>query len=313
VPEIPSFSFTSIREEDVSGTMLFVGDIMLARRVEALMNSNGSGYPFAYLRDRIAYADVAVGNFEGSVPEVHVPTPELTYRFSVRSEHFSALKDVGFDVLSLANNHALDFGTEGLSNTQALCIREEIICGGDPLNRTSTTTVIMVGDTRVGILFLHTLYAFPSREALSTTLDSLTTESEVQIAYIHWGDEYKKTPNESERRLAHALIDAGADTIVGHHPHVIQTIEHYRGSPIIYSLGNFVFDQYFSDDVKTGLMVEFTIQRGKIEYALIPIASIEEQSRPALLLGSARDAVLEALLPQMDSVHQTLEYLHPVP
>jgi hypothetical protein len=60
-------------------------------------------------------------------------------------------------------------------------------------------------------------------------------------------------------------------------------------------------------------MVEFTIQRGKIEYALIPIASIEEQSRPALLLGSARDAVLEALLPQMDSVHQTLEYLHPVP
>jgi poly-gamma-glutamate synthesis protein (capsule biosynthesis protein) len=113
--------------------------------------------------------------------------------------------------------------------------------------------------------------------------------------YVHWGDEYTRAPRETDRALAHALIDFGADAIVGHHSHVIGALELYKGVPIFYSLGNLIFDQYFSPDVQEGILVELTLQEDRYVFEVIPYETYSVRSQPNVLLGEARSRVLNTL------------------
>jgi poly-gamma-glutamate synthesis protein (capsule biosynthesis protein) len=101
--------------------------------------------------------------------------------------------------------------------------------------------------------------------------------------YVHWGNEYELKHSEQQEALAHYVIDSGIDAVIGHHPHVVQDIEIYNGKPIFYSLGNFIFDQYFSGDVQTGLVVKVYIQKDTITYTLVPISSIGRASQPYIM------------------------------
>lgn len=284
------------------GTMLFTGDIMLARMVERYMNDSGAGYPFLGTAERIADADVAVGNFESTVPEVHVPTPNFTFSFSVTEEHFGALKDVGFDALSFANNHAYDFGREGYTNTKEICVKENMQCFGHPIEAPGDTVVLEAGSTKVGLVGLHTLFAAPSMEAVADTLRSMEEESDIQIAYVHWGDEYILTHNTAQETFAHTLIDMGFDAVIGHHPHVVQDIEIYNEKPIFYSLGNFVFDQYFDTEVQQGLVVELTFKKKYIEYELVPVSAIQTRSQPHIVEGTEGEGRISDLLDRSHGV-----------
>ncbi len=264
-----------------STTLLFVGDIMLARAVETRMMQFGIDYPFTALGDTLISPDVTIGNFEGTVSPVHYHTPDFTFHFSVKPEYLAYLKIAGFDVLSLANNHSLDYGTTSLAHTRALCEVYGLVCGGEPKGLSALSTkVVGSGEYRVGMLFIHTLYGVPSTSTLKTYIEKLSAESDVQVAYVHWGEEYALTHTAVQETLAHTLIDTGIDAVIGHHPHVVQDVALYSGKPIFYSLGNFIFDQFFSDAVQQMVGVAMKITDREISYTLVPFSSFDTRSQP---------------------------------
>ncbi len=265
----------------VPDTVFFVGDIMLGRVVETKMESYGTRYPFEGVLEDVFQPDVSIGNFEGVVTETHVHTPPFTFQFSIKPEYLTLLKTIGFDVLSLANNHSLDYGTSSLAYTQTLCTSYGLVCGGSPKNTTQYQTVLhKVGTQTAGIMFLHTLYGQPDTETIISKLAELRKTTDVQIAYVHWGEEYALTHNATQEKLAHMLIDNGVDVVVGHHPHVVQDVELYSGKPIVYSLGNFIFDQYFSDEVQEMIGVHMSILDDSITYTIVPFTSSMNKSQP---------------------------------
>ncbi len=277
--------------------MAFVGDMMLARGVEIKMEEEGKIYPFKNLGDLTQGVDILVGNFEGVVTQTHYETPSMQMRFSIKKEYLSLLSEMGFDVLSLANNHSFDYGKESLAYTRSLCEEIGLKCIGSPFAPdTYSYTVVEHDGIRVGLLALHTLFADQDTKSLYKALLYLEQNSEVQIAYIHWGDEYKLVHSPTQEKLAHTLIDSGIDAIIGHHPHVVQDVAFYKEKPIFYSLGNFVFDQYFSKDVTEGLVLHTDITEDAIEFALIGVESTTTRSQPVRMSPLEEQALFDRIL-----------------
>lgn len=289
--------FLSVHEETkpqaTPVTLLFVGDIMLARAVETRMEALGTAYPFAKVEELLTAPDITIGNFEGIVSEPHVPTRSMEFRFSVRSEYLRAVENAGFDILSLANNHSADFGEDAVRLTKTLCDATDLRCAGTA--QQPEVFIENINGRRIGFLFVHTTWNTQSVEVLRERMRSLAIESDVQVAYIHWGEEYALVHNATQEALAHALIDAGADAVIGHHPHVVQDVGVYNGKPIFYSLGNFVFDQYWNDDVQTGLGVEMTINDDSITYRAIPFFATEH-AQPALMEGERVSQLFQRIM-----------------
>jgi poly-gamma-glutamate synthesis protein (capsule biosynthesis protein) len=211
----------------------------------------------------------------------------------VRSEYLGAIKTAGFDILSLANNHSADFGEDAVALTKTLCGVQELLCVGTAKH--PEVFIEKINGRRIGFLFAHTTWGTQDAGELVEHMRSLTAESDVQVVYIHWGEEYALMHNAAQEALAHALIDAGADVIIGHHPHVVQDVGLYNGKPIFYSLGNFVFDQYWNDDVQTGLGVEMTINDDSITYRAIPFFATEH-AQPALMEGERVSQLFQRIM-----------------
>lgn len=304
VVSAPAINIAQHKEEIVSSPirLLFVGDIMLGRNVESLMDLNGIRYPFVNTEPLLKSADLTIGNFEGIVSKVHEKAEPMTFKFSVKREFLEVLKDVGFDMLSLANNHSYDYGSSAFTYTHELCVKFSLVCSGSPstLDSNSIQTQVVNGRT-VSILFIHTLYNEPDEETLSLLLASTTTQSDVQIAYIHWGEEYVLLHNEEQRLLSEFLIDHGIDVIVGHHPHVVQDVELYNGKPIFYSLGNFIFDQYFNRDVQQMVALNMEIGTSTITYSLVPLSSDVVRSQPSLLDEKQKKLLFERIFTDFES------------
>ncbi len=302
IPLLPKFPEVPHPQEEAivsyrPGSIFFVGDIMLARRVEKLMGEFGPRFPFLGTEALLSSSDITVGNFEGTIPEVHVPTPELTFQFSVKDSVAPTLHDVGFDILSLANNHGYDHGKAGYENTIDVCMTNSILCIGDPYSTSaSSTKIVNVGDTTVGFVFIHTLFKTPDEIELKKLIAELGEKSDIQVAYIHWGTEYERMHTEEQERLAESLIDTGIDVVMGHHPHVVEDIGLYDGKPIFYSLGNFVFDQYFSTDVMEGLGVRMDIREDAVRYELVPFTTEAIHSQPQRMNGTESLELLTRIL-----------------
>lgn len=260
-------------------TIFFFGDVMLARDVERKISRSGSSFPFIYteIPKNNAYA---VANFESAIPKVHSQTPNNTFRFSTKDEFLPALHEAGFTHVSLANNHAFDAGSSGYNNTITKLWENDIIPFGHPtVVSSSSVTFMELGSSTVAVVALHTLFSKPNEASVANVLAYAAELSDKQIVYIHWGEEYVSLQNESQREYAKFLIAAGADMIVGHHPHVVQGIELIEQVPVFYSLGNYIFDQYFSTEVQTGLVLSLTTGEG-LQVALLPVTSVENRTQP---------------------------------
>jgi poly-gamma-glutamate synthesis protein (capsule biosynthesis protein) len=291
-----TIAFGAFDSEFVPGDMLFVGDILLGREVGRIMEREGPKYPFLHVETLLQSVDATVGNFESAIPLRYRETPDFGFALSVKQEYLQTLKDVGFDILSLANNHSMDFGPEGFLNTATVCDAGGLLCIGNPINKAeSQTAIVKVGSTRVGIIALYAVNGDIAVNQLLPQVETLTRESDIQVTFIHWGDEYRPQHNDAQESIAHALIDAGIDAVFGHHPHVVQDVELYNSKPIFYSLGNFVFDQYFSDEVQTGLMVKLSIEKDTLLFTLIPVSSRGSASQPQIMNVDARNAFLQKL------------------
>lgn len=271
-------------EYQATTTLYISGDVMLARHVESLMIINGSDYPFKYLDLLKTEPSYFLINFESAVPAVHQKTPNFVMRFSTDGKFLSALRWAGVTHTGLANNHTFDFGQKDFTNTKNVLIKNGLIVFGDPnsINQYSTN-VIEIGGKRLGILAINATYANPNQAVLTKTLNELITQSDLQIAYVHWGEEYKNIPTEGQRQLTAQLIDLGIDLIVGHHPHVIQSIETIAGVPVFFSLGNLIFDQYFSTDVQVGLILKLTAKSDALNIQPLVVSSLERKSAPQVL------------------------------
>lgn len=286
----------------VNNSILFLGDILLSRKVERYMHTQGLLYPFLEVSHLFEDKAAVVANFEASVPIIHKPTPDLNTQFSVLATFLPVLREVGITHTSLANNHSNDFGRAGYTNTWSELRRADVIPFGDPQKIASTSiTIIKMGHYRVGLIAIHAVFEQPDKTELNLQLKELSKLSDVQIAYVHWGTEYRLTHSKAQSSLAELLIAGGIDTVIGHHPHVTEDIEIINGVPVFYSLGNFIFDQYFSAAVQEGYALEFTMEPDSLIFNILPVSSLAKQSQPSLMEATDKSVFLTKLAARSDS------------
>lgn len=263
--------------------ILFVGDIMLDRGVETLMQKNSNDYPFEKIKDFLDDFNLISANLEGPIVTKAKDFGPHVLQFAFANDSASSLLRNHINFVSLANNHTLNMGQIGLSQTRQYLEVQGIGFAGDPLKCGSDLTY-----KKNNFLFL----AFnPSFSSGCTNDEYIATVTKVRsenpdkflVINIHWGIEYKTINSKAQEYLAHALIDAGADLIIGHHPHVVENIELYKNKLIFYSLGNFIFDQYFNQNVQQGLAVDLKINDKEAIYKLHPI--ISQKSQPNLMIN----------------------------
>lgn len=285
--------------EDVY-TIVLVGDIMLDRNVRASVYNNYDG-DYGALFSRMApilkKADVAFANLEGPISSRGVDSgKEYSFRFEpvVASE----LSEAGFDVLSLANNHILDWGADALCDTYNYLRAYDVqsVGAGCASELAHAPALFSLGDTRVAFIGATEFYTSSvardglpgvSQWSLSHIEQHVRSLKEagtdIVIVSLHWGVEYETRSSSYQQEFAHALVDAGADIVVGHHPHVIQEIERYGKGWILYSLGNFIFDQSFSEETMRGILANVRIQDGVV-IAVDPLpVVIDTTFRPYLV------------------------------
>jgi len=217
----------------------------------------------------------------------------MGFKFSFRKEIVSEMIKSGIDVVSLANNHSDNFGLTGLEQTENFLLNSGINYFGHPhheygsvyTHKTKTGNIHFIG-------FNETFGSLNDKEA-QQVIELFDQEEDFVVVSAHWGDEYEPLSNGSQQKLARSFVDSGADVVIGHHPHVIQEVEIYKNKPIFYSLGNFIFDQYWTEEVERGLAVKLKIKEDRIDYTLLPVDG--NHSQTTLLRGSDKEALLRDL------------------
>lgn len=254
-PQISSESFT----------LTFVGDMNFDRYLRTVAERNG--YAFLLQEDlRTLFASHAcvIGNLEGPIT-THVSVSQGSaigapnnYRFTFDPAVVTFLTDANFCAVNLGNNHIGNFGAEGTAATRAFLAEKGIAAFGDTGDDAPRFAIRTFHGVRVAFVNDNAFAASGHVRALSDVRES-RTNADIVIAYTHWGAEYVTTANAVQRQSARELIDAGADVVIGSHPHVVQDVEEYKGKKIYYSLGNFIFDQYFQPETQRGLVLSVTI------------------------------------------------------
>ncbi len=280
-------------------SFLAVGDIMLSRMVDYKMKENPDllyDYPYSDIKDLID-ADINFANLETPLMDGN-PVPSGTMSFRADLENASSLKKAGFNLLSLANNHTGNMGRTGFLETFRVLENENInfIGAGINIEESYAGKIIDVSGLKIGFLaytddmFTHVSQKPGVDSPGSSSMQDSDLEKDIEniknrgaeyiIISMHSGHEYHDVPNWYQEAFAREAIDFGADLIIGHHPHVVQTVEKYNDKYIFYSLGNFIFDQMWSKETKQGLIVKFYFDEFNIEKIKLVPVMIENYSKP---------------------------------
>ena len=270
-------------------TILAFGDMMLDRTVYLkAKEAKDFDFPFLKIDSFLKNADLRIVNLEGPITNFKSVSNTINrMRFTISPEFLEPLAN-RFEILCLANNHLLDFGENGYEQTKQYLDGAGIKYFGDYKNRKENLSqIIFRNKIKIGFIGYHAL-ADKNFEAIIGEIEELKSQTDFIIVFAHWGAEYIKDPSSSQKEEARMFIDAGADLVLGSHPHVVQASEEYKGKKIFYSLGNFIFDQYFSQDTMQGLGVEILLKKSndgiKAKYKQYPIM-INENSQPAFENG----------------------------
>lgn len=266
-------------------TLLFAGDIMLSRGVGARMAAKGDWtHPFHKVAEMLRSADLTFANLECPISDAGRERGHL-YSFRADPRALEGLLFAGFDVVSLANNHAYDWGPEALLDTIQRLDKAGIRAVGAGANDREAHYPVVVDLEGVRVAFLAYVSIEPRAasagaekpgvawldpEQVLADIRFARPLADILVVSPHWGIEYAPKPELWQVELARRMIDAGADFVVGHHPHVVQPFEEYAGGWIAYSLGNFVFDQK-PPSTRRGLLLKVTL-RGKriVEVSTLP-------------------------------------------
>jgi len=298
------------KSEEVS--FIFVGDVSFSRAVERMIQrQNDVNYPFWQVDDYLGGADLVFGNLETPItPGALVPDYSMVFRSNPGVEQ--ALKQAGFSVLSLANNHTANFGEKGLIDTFNFLRDAGLAYVGAGENDDLAYQPIFI--EKKGIKFAFLAYsdmdfvpinyeataqqagiAFMRLGKMRESVAVAKQEADFVIVSMHAGTEYTEELNTDQINFARAAIDAGVDLVVGHHPHVVQKVEEYKGRYIFYSLGNFVFDQPQSEDTKNGLAVKIYFTKDNIaKINLLPVV-MKNLAQPEPAGSDQSDKILSRL------------------
>lgn len=268
--------------------LIFVGDIMLDRGVKYMVEKHGNNdfsFPFFKIADEIKNADLIIANLESQISNKGSNAGSI-YSFRAPIEAMQGLIYAGIDIVSLANNHAFDYSGQALKDSSERLVNNNIspIGAGNEYQAFSPTIKTINGSTNSPLslaFFAYTDQMPVSAQAkgenfgiavinkdniarIKTDIELAKQLTDIVVVSLHWGTEYAKEPSLEQTNLAQNIIDAGADLVIGHHPHVIQKYEKYKNGYIFYSLGNFIFDQGFSDETMEGAIAKIIIKDKKI-------------------------------------------------
>lgn len=296
--ETPAQSLPKSKEverQPVTTTLAAAGDIMLSRWVGVKIRWSGdNAHPFKNVAESFAEADIAFANLESPFNNTGSFVTE-GMSFKAEPEFIEGLTLSGFDMLSLANNH---FGNEqraGMKFTFSHLGENNIgYCGAGNNSKEAHTIAII---ERNGIVFGFLCYngiapksaeagedlaghAWARPEEVKADIEKYRDEVDAIIISMHHGTEYTPKPNAAQIEFAHAAIDAGAETVIGHHPHVVQEVEKYKDKLIVYSLGNLVFDQMWSRETREGVIANYQFKDNRLEKIDFDVVIIDDYHLP---------------------------------
>ncbi|OGH71381.1 MAG: AmmeMemoRadiSam system protein B [Candidatus Magasanikbacteria bacterium RIFCSPLOWO2_01_FULL_43_20b] len=255
------------RSENKTASVLFFGDMMLDRNVTERVKENDGDWLFSALAGEenrfFSGMDEVHANLEGPFADSRRDTGKsIAFRFDPAL--ISTLKKYNFSIFNLANNHSLDMGQAGFAESKINLEKAGIDFYGDSYGISDDALKIkQIGGLDIAFLGLNDTFSPLPTDKIVALIKQAEKSADFTIVNIHWGDEYKfLKSNARQQKLAREMIDAGADIIIGHHPHVAQEMEIYKNKPIFYSLGNFIFDQYFSTETQQGLAVGLVMCKG---------------------------------------------------
>lgn len=244
--------------------ILFGGDMNFDRYIRTKAQHNGYDAIFSQIKNVIDEHDCMIANLEGPITE-HASVSQYSkigtsenYRFTFEPVVADVLAAHRVCAVNIGNNHIGNFGREGIDRTKELLDERGIAYiadTGDPQEIRSR--IIDMNGVHVGLVN-YNAFVEDAYEHTLTDIADVRSDSDIVIVYAHWGVEYQSTARQAERVIAQTCIDAGADLVIGSHPHVIQNSEEYKGKKIYYSLGNFIFDQYFRPETMQGMLVSVT-------------------------------------------------------
>ncbi len=283
--DVTSYLLATFADGKKEGTgavsILAVGDVMLGRGVsEALDEGVDLFERFRAVEGNFLKGfDIFIANLEGPITDAEdCQDKDITFAFDPSVA--KVLKENALTHVNLANNHTLDCGPEGLTDTKRYLDESGIKYVGGGTLAESTRTEVVAGK-RIATLGIDRTTAPLTSDIVYSHIRSLDQTNDYVVVEIHWGIEYDSTESTSQKEFAHGLIDSGADAVIGHHPHVAQPIEFYHGKPIFYSLGNFIFDQ-IGKEVNTGIAAGVVFKEKGTEVFVFPY-TINAEHQPGLM------------------------------
>jgi len=309
---LPAMAADPLPQDQDRLTIAAVGDLMLGNRTEPFLKEFGPAYPFGDVRPFLEQADVVVGNLESPVSVRGKAVPNKKFTLRAGPIAIEALKQAGIRVVTLANNHSMDFGPLALQDTLAHLEENGILSTGAGMDLEDARSPAILKVKGKTLAFLSYSLTFPleffasaSRpgtapgyaDFVKADIEKIRPSADLVIVSFHWGAELMTTAKDYQIALGRKAIDWGADLVLGHHPHVLQELEVYHGRLIAYSLGNFVFGSE-SNRTNTGMILLLTF-RGKslVQAEAIPldVNNYRVKYRPRALKGAAGAAVLEEI------------------
>ncbi len=295
-------------------TLLFCGDLMLDWGVMESCDTHGYEYPLKHMSSFMKDFDFSFCNLECVISDDASPRPGKKYIFRAPSRYLQVLSSAGISGVTIANNHIMDYGKKGLVDTTVHLDKYNIMHTGAGINardayrplvtsiRGIRLAVIGACSLRYEDTYADAKTAGIARGTLSSIkplLEKYRGWNDIIAISIHWGNEYSDFPKKSQVTLARNLIDAGADIIIGHHPHVYQGIEIYNNKPILYSLGNFLFGST-NEDVRNNIIAGFAVEKNTIRkmtiYSIHGTNHRDTPFSPELVTGDEAEAALTHLV-----------------
>jgi hypothetical protein len=300
---------------DPTVTLMFGGDVTLT---DAYTDSVGSDRQWAFsAMGEARQADVAMVNLEAPFTTAETPLPDKKFNFKVEPENVQVLKNGGIDLVTLANNHAMDYQAAGLEDTIKILDQAGIrhVGAGRTIEEARRPEILDVKGQRIAYLGYYDgdfeaagegIAGTNSRQNDRVAADIKAIRSQVDwiVVNYHWGEELAKYPGDYQMDLAHFTIDQGADLVVGHHPHVLQGAEIYKGRPIVYSLGNFIFGGKSVSDYDTAVLkVALKDKQMKVEFLPVEVRGFQ----PKVVSGDRGTEILHQIENVSDIFHEPMK------
>jgi hypothetical protein len=291
-------------------SVIVAGDIMLGGRAKKAVTEFGPDYPFDAVLPLLRRAPIVLGNLEGPIAE-KARKQQRNFSYRVEVGLAGSLSRAGINVVTLANNHLMDCGRSGVLETLDVLSHANVLALGAGTNERAAHAPVIrqAGGMRIGLLGYYWNRrtaatvdqpgsAMDPPEGLEADIRGLREHADRIVVTFHWGVPYEREPSSEDRAKAHFAVDCGADAVVGHHPHIVQPFEIYRGCPIFYSVGNFAFGS--GNSRAEGLLVGLRFEDYKTVVNVYPLYVKNRDPRvnyqPKVLAGKAAERVLTELM-----------------